>query len=488
MRRTKPLNFKVFILAATAIATNSSAQVAPPGNDDDASPLDQVVPVAEEETAAAAPQEDDRTLEQRLGAEFDRYRQLIDDEAMDEADASAKRIVEMVIRLYGPQSLEASKALNNLAIVQSRNEQYDAAIQNFQAAVGIIESVEDRLNEQLVNPLKGLGNAQLQKGRPDLAAATFDRAKHITHVNEGPHNIQQVEILEAFAQATLMAGDSKSARQVLDRIHALNVRHFAGDGLALVPSLMRRANWQHAARYYNDERATYRRIIRILESELGKEDPQLILPLSKLGESFYFIDMEQGEMQHHGLVASGETYFRRAARIAEATPDLHWSEFARVQLALADHYTYAQAYNRARSIYSDVWNLLSGDEERLEMRKKLLEQPVALTQDALPKYALNGGERLADNEELLTGTVRVDYTVSERGRVRNIRTEAIPPEFTEMQRMVHREIRRRVFRPQISDAKARASDNLVFEHQFFYRQSDLDELTGQTQQTADSSN
>ena len=51
-----------------------------------------------------------------------------------------------------------------------------------------------------------------------------------------------------------------------------------------------------------------------------------------------------------------------------------------------------------------------------------------------------------------------------------------------MQRMVHREIRRRVFRPQMSDAKARESDNLVFEHKFFYRQADLDELKRQNQQ------
>jgi tetratricopeptide (TPR) repeat protein len=483
---TKPLNFKAFILAAAAIATTSSAEVEPPERNDEAGPLDQVVPVAEEEAAVA--EQDDRSLEQKLGEEFDRYRRLMDEEAMDEADASAKRIVQMVIRLYGPQSIEASRALNNLAIVQSRNEQYDAAAQNFQSAVEIIETVEDRLNDKLVNPLTGLGNAQLKKGRPDLAVAAFNRARHITHVNEGPHNIQQVEILEALAQATLMAGDSESAREVLDRMHALNVRFFAGDNLALVPSLMRRASWQHAARYYNDERATYRRVIRIMESELGKEDPQLILPLSKLGESFYFIDMEQGEMQQRGLVASGEIYFRRAVRIAEATADIPWREFARVQLALADHYIYAQSYSRARSLYSDVWNLLSGDEERLEMRQEVLEKPVALIEDAIPKYAFSGGEKIADDEELLTGTIRVDYTVSERGRVRNIRTEAMPEEFTDMQRMVHREIRRRVFRPQMSDAESRESDTLVFEHQFFYRQADLDKLIGTAQQTAESSN
>ena len=83
---------------------------------------------------------------------------------------------------------------------------------------------------------------------------------------------------------------------------------------------MRRARWQHAARYYNDERATYRRAIRILESKLGKKDPQLIVPLSKLAESFYYIDLSQSVPQSQGLVSTGEVYFKRAVKIAEANP------------------------------------------------------------------------------------------------------------------------------------------------------------------------
>ncbi|MGI9232413.1 MAG: tetratricopeptide repeat protein [Woeseiaceae bacterium] len=528
---TKLLKFCIFIVAVSAIPGTSAAQLEQAENDDEVSPtdqavtvaddetdasdpvspldqvvtvaddetdasdpvspLDQVVPVAEDETDTSVPvmsdQDDERSLDQQLSDEFERYRSLVRDGVMDEADTSAKRIVEMVIRLYGPQSLETSKALNNLALVQSRNEQYDAAIQNFESAIEIIEIVKDRLNEELVNPLTGLGSAHLQNGRPDLAAKTYGRARHITHVNEGPHNIQQVEILEALAQANLLIGDTKGARALLDRMHALNVRHFAGNELALIPSLMRRASWQHAARYYNDERATYRRIVRIMENKLGKNDPQLILPLSKLGESFYFVDMSQAESQQRGMVSTGEVYFKRALRIADATPDIDWQEYARVKLALADYYVYGQGQNRARSLYKEVWRYLSADEERLAMRREALEQPVALVEDAIPKYAFKGADTATSDEALLTGTIRVDYSVSTRGRVRNIRTEAMPPEFTDMQRMVHREIRRRVFRPQMSDEALRVSDNQVFVHEFLYRQADLDKLIEQNEQTTSSS-
>jgi len=469
-----------------AISANYASQAQQIQNDDESGPLDQVVPVAEEDSADSVPAEsidDNRTLDERLAAEFERYRRLIGEDAMDEADVSAKRIVEMVIRLHGPNSLETSKALNNLALVQSRNGQYDAAIQNFESAVEIIEDVEDRLNEQLVNPLRGLGAAQISNGRPDLATQTYDRARHITHVNEGPHNIEQVEILDALAQATLLMGDAKGARAILDRIHALNVRHFAGDQMALIPSLMHRASWQHAAHYYNDERATYRRAIRIIEEKIGKNDPQLIFPLTKLGRSFYFFDVSQSDTQQRGMVSSGQIYFKRAARIADGAPDLDWREFVDTKLALADHYVYIQSQNRARNLYEEMWTFLSADEERLAFRAEVLEQPLVLFNDVLPKYAFEADVTDTESDDLLTGTIRVDYTVSTRGRVRNIRTEAMPPEFTDMQRMAHREIRSRVFRPQMSDGKLQESDNLVFEHSFFYRQSDLDALIKQVEES-----
>ena len=107
----------------------------------------------------------------------------------DEADTVAKRVVELAIKEKGAQSNEFAKALTNLAIVQHHTRQYEAAQQNFETAIEIIEDNEDRLNAQLVNPLKGLGASQLESGRPDLAKQTFGRAVHVTHVNEGPHNL-----------------------------------------------------------------------------------------------------------------------------------------------------------------------------------------------------------------------------------------------------------------------------------------------------------
>lgn len=474
-------NINTFTLTASLLALSATAHSQEqPTADDEAGPLDQTVPVAEETTSPAqevAPAE--QLTEQRMLQEFTRFQELMDEQNYDAADVSAKRIVEMVIRLFGPQSRESAKALNNLAIVQHNNEQYPAAIQNFTTAIEILEVVNDRLSEELVNPLRGLGAAQLGNGRPDLAMQSFDRATHITHVNEGPHNVEQVEILESIAETSVRMGDIELARNTLNRIHALNVRHFEDDVLGLLPSLMRRADWQHRAGYYNDERATYRRAIRIIETAASKEDPRLIQPLTQLGESFYYYaPLAEGT---RSSLATGEVYFKRAVRVAESAENYPWLDLAKARLALADYYVTTETHNRARKLYLEVWNELSTDDDRMGLRQEMLESPIPIRYEALPLYTNasgTGGRRHAS--EFRTGTIQVDYTISTRGRVKDIRTSANPIEFTDMQRMVHREIRRRIFRPVLEEGVPIKSGNQVFRHEFYYTEGELEALKEET--------
>jgi tetratricopeptide (TPR) repeat protein len=440
------------------------------------SPLDQTVPVAVEAVVQEQDAVPDEISEEMLLEEFARYRRLVGTGTLDEADIAAKRIVEMAIKIYGPRSRETASALNNLGIVQHGNGQYDAAIQNFSSAIEIIELAEDRLHDALINPLKGLGAAQLAIGRPDKARQTFERAAHITHVNDGPHNIDQVEILESLVETYIRMGDPKSARDILDRIHIVNVKFFEQDPMGLLPTLMTRAEWQHRAGYYADERVTYRRTIRIIESSQGDDSPLLVEPLRRLGESFYFADLSMATPQQQGTVSTGEVYFKRAVRIAEKAEDMDWRESARTRMALADYYNYTNSQNRARTIYTQTWDFLSADEERIAVRDELFANPSPIREEVLPAYAGGGqiGEVPAD--ELLQGKVTVTYNVSSRGRIRDLKTEVDPPEFTDMQVMVHREVRRRLFRPRFIDGKPVDAENIVFEHEFFYTQADLDAL------------
>ena len=346
------------------------------------------------------------------------------------------------------------------------------------SAIEILETLGDRLNASLINPLRGLGAAQLGGGRPDLATQTFDRATHITHVNEGPHNIEQVEILEALAEANVRLGDLDTARDVLDRIHILNVRHFSNDALGLLPSLMRRATWQHRAGYHNDERATYRRAIRIVEESAGRDDPRLIEPLIRLGKSFYIYQPEPDNLGRPITVTGGgEVYLKRANKIAERSKDMPWLDKATTKLALADYYISRDSFTRARRIYEEVWTDLSAQEGGLEMRSELLDKPKPIWTEPLPPYT-SGAVGATDRRdgEIRTGTVAVDFIVDRRGRARLLETRTDPVEFSDMKRMVEREVKKRRYRPVISDGQAVDSATQTFVHEFRYKKAELDEI------------
>jgi tetratricopeptide (TPR) repeat protein len=445
--------------------------------------MDQTVPVAEEDAAAdaAAPAGPPRLrkvdLQEELIDEFDNYKRLMSEGIYDEADTVAKRVVTLSIQLNGPRSSETAKALTNLGIVQHRNKQFDAAQQNFEAAIDIIEDNQDRLNRRLINPLKGLGAAQLAGGRPDLAKQTFTRAIHITHVNEGPHNMDQIDILESLAETNVRLGSIEDAREIHDKIYLLHRRRYEDDQLALIPSLMRRAEWQHRAGYITDEQATYRRAIRIIETSAGKKDIRLIEPLTKLGESYFFPDLH-GEQAMSSGPLTGEIYFKRALRIAESNPKSDWATVANSRLSLADYYLLQGNFTRARRLYREIWESLSGDETKLLFRDEVLGRVVPLIDRPIPEFASEGGPDPlgTPSEEFQQGSITVSFAVSDRGRVIEMEpVEVLPAEFTDMQKLVHREVGNRQYRPRFEDAEPVMTTNEVFTHLFYYKQSDLDE-------------
>ena len=452
-----PAALVLLTVAAIAQDTIDTPDTTPPG--------EQLVPVADEAqaepaTVPADPAAAMLTDEELLVQQFLRYKELMEARVYDEADSVAKRAIELAIRVSGPRSNVTAKALTNLAVVQYRSEQFDLAEQNFQASIDIIEDNEDRLNDQLINPLRGLGAAQLEGGRPDLATDTLARAVHVTHVNEGPHNLDQVNILESMAEANLRLGSLDTAKQIQDTIYAINLRYHAGNALDLIPSLMRRAAWQHRAGFIYDERTTYRRIIRIIEERIGRNSMELLEPLTRLGQSFFYVDTSGTQTYQQSSLTTGEIYFKRAVRIAEENPESTWEQVAATSLSLGDFYMYQGSEQRARKVYREVWDLLSGDEDRLDFRRETLQKLVTLREREIPRY-IKGASAEDDSradEAVLQGRIAVTYVISDRGRATNIKIlEASPAMFKDMLRNVQRELRSRIYRPQFDDSGPIAS-------------------------------
>ena len=155
---------------------------------------------------------------------------------------------------------------------------------------------------------------------------------------------------------------------------------------------------------------------------------------------------------------------------------MDWRDRAKAQVVLADYYVYIDSQNRSRKIYKQVWDLLSEDEEKIVQRTAWFENPVAIRAKVLPTFAGNTSPANPARNDMASGRIVVDYTVSSRGRVRDLRTEAFPEEFTDIQRIVHREIRQRTHRPRVVDGVPVESTDIHFEHDFSYSKADLDSI------------
>ena len=122
---------------------------------------------------------------------------------------------------------------------------------------------------------------------------------------------------------------------------------------------------------------------------------------------------------------------------------------------------------------------MSQDDSRLDVRREQLESIVPVIEQRLPQYVNSeeSEEDASEDRSLLQGKVAVTYNISERGRITNLKMiEASPAEFTNMQRYVQRELRRRVFRPILVEGEPVESAEQLLVHNFFYRKADLEAL------------
>jgi len=414
--------------------------------------------------------------QQQLREDFELYKNLLANDMTAEADAVAKRIVELSIRENGFESPDTARALTNLAIVQHRNEDYETAQQNYQAAIGIIERVEDRLNADLINPLRGLGAAELAAGRPDLALDTFGRARHVSHVNEGPHNLDQVGILESLAEIYIYIGEFEDAYNLQDRIYDLYARKYDAESEDIVPALYKRAEWQHRLRLYGRERNTYRRIIKVIEKNQDKDSLALIRPLTGLANASLYVSEVDREFDRGSSVTTGEVYLKRAKRIAEDHPDSNWQMRENTLLSLADFYIFSGKAGKAARAYQDTWDLLSEDESQLIYRYNHLETLVLLQGIYPPKYYAmdDDSDPLEGDEQFEQGKIVTKFMVNTRGQAKNFEIiEVHPAGLEDMEKAVLKEMRRLIYRPRLENREIVDTENMTYTHEFFYRKSDL---------------
>lgn len=416
------------------------------------------------------------------------YVESLQDSAYLEADTLAKRIVELSIRMNGIDSHDSARAITNLAIAQHHNRDFESAQRNFVASIDIIERIDDRLSHWLINPLRGLAATQVATGQPDQARQSFQRAVHVSHVNDGPHNQNQIATLEAMSELHISMGDYEEAIDLQENVFAIQARNVDPNSIDMLPALEKQAHWQHRLQIYHHERLSWRQIIRIIEKNGGKSDLRLIPPLTSLGKSYLYVSPTQVEFQPQASAGSGETYLRRANHIADVNPDADWEQVEETLLALGDYYVLSGRPNRAAKSYKEAWTLLAeDDDQQRKYRRDHLENLNVLQQIYVPKYYDSDREESGqiEAENFLSGTVSFSYTVLATGRITSIKhLETQPPQLIDIQNLVASKLRRLIYRPRVDSGTLVGRRDVVYTHDFFYKLSDLPAAVEEEQEEA----
>ncbi|MEM7611443.1 MAG: energy transducer TonB [Pseudomonadota bacterium] len=391
----------------------------------------------------------------------------------------AKDLVPLGIELWGQDDPRNSLALTNLAIVQAEQAEFGAAQLNFEAAIRLREEAQDSsiIAPELINPIRGLASTRMALNDIEAAIPLYERAIHISHVNEGPNNLSQVEVMDALARAHLALGDVSEANDIQDNMYRLQQRRFSDDSDQYVDAMLRRARWYAAVGEFSEASNAYKRASRRLTAVHGKEDIRLIQPLVELAFASSMKSTDEPDLMNDIQFSDGRRAMNSAVRIARVNADTDPRLLPSTLAKQGDYLSITADSRLSRARYREAWELLStGDPELLEFRDELFGEPVSIAREVIrPQYEKNANNPSGiDRTAADRGFVELTYDVSPRGRTTNIRiVDSEPPGL--MDRYVARKVRRFAYRPALQDGRPVIYRGLRWRHDFRYRASRLDQ-------------
>lgn len=339
----------------------------------------------------------------------------------DNIDAQLERARELVgltVAACGADDINVSRAVNNLALLQADSGDYAAAVQNFRAAITAREKLQNTFVEtSLVNPILGLADTLVAIEAEDDAIELYERAIHITHVNDGPGNVAQVPIIDALAETYERIGSRSEASRLANLRFRLLARHYEPASDQYLDALEHRARW--AARFDNDSQASYAytRLIEHMGERFGEDSPLLIDPLMDF--AIVSIGRRSGRYARteQSLLQEARRAIKRAEDIARSHVDDNPTITARMLARKGDWMQYIGSPRLARDVYAEAWSLLSASPELLALRAELFGAPRTIYKGEI--YRIYDRPETMDVDPRrypLQGFVAVSYQIDEAGK------------------------------------------------------------------------
>lgn len=354
-------------------------------------------------------------------------------------------LVLVLSALVTATSTAAEQAVHTAQPAETEARQTSArqGISRYRDLIARLENEGGAYNPALTEPLLELGMALQESGMHAEAIDLLKRGVHLARINHGLYSEIQLALLESEIKSHVALGQFEEADDRHRYLYRVQQRTLtdAGRGFAF----MQQAKWQRRAYELELDENGFNRLInmwnlhRMALTEFAEADgdasPTLLPPLHGMLRAQYLMSGSRGEnssgrFQRAGFrvrgdgdgrlhayrgqsYKQGDSVIRAIFDVRAAQPDNTPAARAQVMTMMGDWRLWHGRYKEALDAYAEaIIELASvdGAEERIQV---LFGAPVALP-------ALKGIRPLPEPASPDTADLLLEFTVDERGRVRDL--------------------------------------------------------------------
>lgn len=411
---------------------------------------------------------------------------------------------------------EADSATHGFA--EARDEFRSAAdsrrkMEDYEDAIARLEAEHGAWGSGLAEQLNGLGETYQVRGHHRDAIEIFDRAIHISRINNGLYDLSQVPIIESLLESLKARGLWEEVHERHQYLYWLHKRNFGARDPRMLPVIDKLGKWYINDYALNPDRRMmdqlvdahnlFEQAVDIVDGSYGQEDLRMVEPLRGLVMSHWFFanysgasagaplerdqltrEMSADEVSFakeprderltrylHNNYGDGKQAIERIVEIYSNSPDAPPGAAAEAKVELGD---WQQLFDRRRTaigLYEEAYRELAADDATRERGEKLFAQPVALPDLEFVESDVEQPAEVteAGEEETVEPIhyVLVSFDVNRFGQAERIEIlESQPEEENEYGRRVRRTLESTRFRPRLEDGKPVDTQGLTQKYVF----------------------
>lgn len=373
-------------------------------------------------------------------------------------------------------------------------------LKRYQAEIDTLQSKYGAYNPQLSEALQGLGEAQQQMGDHSEAIKTFSQSAHIRRINEGLFAPSVLPLLENMVESYAHLGDWEAVDDQHHVMMEINGQSFGWSDERMLPVLDKLTRW-HMYAFFEDvtpqpvhhlqmARSLFAAASRVIEINFGETDLRLAKQLrGRRVADFYLAHIMQQEAedqrrleQLHNIggrerdhsfsqgtrlvsqgYLSGLRSSRQVVKIYQHNEEVGPRAQAEAILELGDWYLRFNKRQSAIKAYTQAYELLSTDEQRIKIRDELFTRPAVLD------FAADYVDYLDPiGPGMAKGYVLLELDLSRTGSVSRANFIEEHPPTPSKRRAAMRELKGRRFRPRFENGVPVSTEGMKYRYVYYY--------------------